>query len=173
MGLVELHGHPFRRGERAGGSDLLGVDDVRPAFRALKPSGAMERELGWLIGDRSWLDRIPDEHEPLRRAAAGAPEGHTIEERLEFVAAMRRAVGAPVDDVERAAERLVTLRVAESDLDAPVPVLTGSRVCELLDLAPGPEVGVAMDWLADQRFARGPLEAATAERQLLDWWAAR
>ncbi len=152
---------------------LLDVADPGATLEELKPSGALAREVGWLIGEGAWVHRVPDDHPALRRAAAATPPGNHIEERLDFVATLRSAAGVSVDDIVRAREGLARLREVEPDLDAPVPVMSGERVCELLDLSPGPEVGMALGWLANERVDHGPQDVATAEHRLLEWWADR
>jgi poly(A) polymerase len=53
------------------------------------------------------------------------------------------------------------------------PDIDGTRVMELLGVAPGPVVGEALAMLLDARMEEGPLGAEEAERRLLAWWSAR
>ncbi len=152
---------------------LFDVGFPHEALGSLKPSGALSREVAWLVGDRSWLEMMPTDEESLRREAAAAPGGHLVEERLDFVEALRHADGLEVDDLARSRSVLAALREAEPDLDDPVAVLSGDQVCALLELDPGPLVGVALDWLARQRFAEGPLHPSDARERLTTWWNAR
>ena len=108
----------------------------------------------------------------MRRAAAAAPVDHVIEERLGFFAALRAADGVDDTDVGDALESVARLRVLEPDLDDPVAALSGDDVCAALALEPGPDVGVALHWLAERRFAEGPLDAADARERLVEWWPA-
>ncbi len=42
-----------------------------------------------------------------------------------------------------------------------------------LDLAPGPDVGAALDYLLEVRLDQGPLSKDDAYRRLDEWWASR
>ena len=79
------------------------------------------------------------------------------------------ALSATYDSLE---QRIVELSAAE-DLARVRPDLDGNRIMELLDISPGPDVGVAWRFLKELRFERGPLEPEDAERELLSWWRAR
>lgn len=152
---------------------LFDVHSIAGALGPLKPSGRLSREVTWLVGDRAWLRSVPRDPQTMRRAASEAPGGHVIEERLDFVAALRTADGTAGDDIAAAREATAALRTAESDLDDPGPVLSGEVVCALLDLEPGPDVGVALGWLAEQRIGEGPLDPDDARERLLRWWNSR
>ena len=72
-----------------------------------------------------------------------------------------------MDELE---ERIVELRQRE-EVESVRPDLDGSRVMEVLGLAPGPDVGRAMAFLLELRLDEGPLDPADAEERLLAWWA--
>ncbi|MFZ8996983.1 MAG: CCA tRNA nucleotidyltransferase [Ilumatobacteraceae bacterium] len=74
-----------------------------------------------------------------------------------------------MDDLE---ERIEELAAAE-ELAAIRPELDGQRVMEVLELAPGPDVGKAMQFLLDLRLDEGLLGHDEVERRLRAWWAAR
>ena len=52
-------------------------------------------------------------------------------------------------------------------------VLDGNRIQEVLDIAPGREVGEAYRFLLDLRLDEGIVGEEEAERRLREWWAAR
>ncbi len=145
---------------------LLDVADVRGALRALKPSGSLVTDVAWLARAdevrraESWSD------EEIRRAAAGAPGDHRIDELFDFSVAVAAVEGRDDEVARSALARVGELRAAEPDLDEPVPPLRGDEVAELLGVEPGPAVGAAMRTIAEHRFANGPLTADEA-RELL------
>lgn len=69
-------------------------------------------------------------------------------------------------------ERIASLAEQEN-LDALRPPLDGNQVMELLGLAPGPQVGEALDYLMEHRLERGPIPADEAEALLRGWAAER
>jgi poly(A) polymerase len=70
------------------------------------------------------------------------------------------------DDLEDRIARLAE----EENLEAMRPPLDGTQVMEHLGLAPGPEVGRALEFLMEQRLERGPIDEEQAF-ELLDGWA--
>jgi poly(A) polymerase len=84
-------------------------------------------------------------------------------------AAKARALSRRMDELER---RLEELR-AQEELDAIRPDLNGHQIMEQLQLAPGPEVGEAHDFLLELRLDEGPLSEAEARRRLSQWWEER
>jgi poly(A) polymerase len=79
------------------------------------------------------------------------------------------ALSATYDSLE---QRIAELAAAE-DLSRIRPDVDGNRIMELLEIAPGPEVGQAWRFLKDLRLERGPLDPAEAEAELLTWWRSR
>ena len=71
------------------------------------------------------------------------------------------------DDIERRIEELA----AEEELAAVRPALDGETIMRILDLPPGPVVGMAYKFLLDLRLDEGPLEEAEAIERLRTWWA--
>jgi poly(A) polymerase len=69
-------------------------------------------------------------------------------------------------------ERIVAL-AAEEELSRIRPDLDGTQVMAQLGLAPGPEVGRALDFLLELRLEEGPLGEEEARRRLDVWWAQR
>lgn len=158
---------------------LLDADDARrdAELRRLKPSGDLLTAVRWLLGADEWLvpGSTPTDAPRLRRLAASTPTGHRLEDRLEFVAAIRRQEGDGEvgDDVVAAQAALGELRIAEPDLDDPSVPLTGHEIAALLGVEPGPVLGEAKDLLRDLRFAHGPVSAEAARRELAAWWDRR
>lgn len=83
----------------------------------------------------------------------------------------RRAamLSATYDSLE---QRIAELSEAE-DLARVRPDLDGNRIMELLDISPGPDVGLAWRFLKELRLERGPLDPEVAEAELLTWWRSR
>ncbi|WP_300400395.1 CCA tRNA nucleotidyltransferase [Nocardioides sp.] len=73
------------------------------------------------------------------------------------------------DDLET---RIADLSEAE-ELASIRPDLDGNQIMEILDLAPGREVGQAYAYLLEVRLDQGPLEHEAAKAALLEWWAER
>src|SRR5690606_5067967 len=80
-----------------------------------------------------------------------------------------RQLSKRMDDLE---ERIAVLAEAE-ELAAIRPELDGKRVMELLGLAPGREIGEALQFLLEIRLDEGPIGEEEAERRLRTWWAER
>ncbi|WP_277682440.1 CCA tRNA nucleotidyltransferase, partial [Saccharomonospora azurea] len=78
-------------------------------------------------------------------------------------------LSAAYDDLE---ERIARLR-EEEELAKIRPDLDGRQIMEILDLAPGPVVGEAYQYLLDLRMEQGPLGEDAAREALLAWWNAR
>ena len=84
---------------------------------------------------------------------------------------------------KRKAERLsrtydsLEARIAElaeqEELGAMRPALDGNRIMQVLDLAPGPEVGAAYKFLLELRMDEGVLSEDEAVKRLQEWWARR
>ena len=79
------------------------------------------------------------------------------------------ALAKRMDDLER---RIAELRARE-ELEAIRPDLDGRQVMDRLGLAPGREVGEALQFLLELRLEHGPLGEEEAGRRLDDWWAER
>jgi len=140
-------------------------------LRRLKPSGELARSVAWLTDAAPWLEAgtVPTTPEALRRAAAAAPDGLTLEARLSFVTALR--VGADTTDLETAMAELGRLRQAEPDLDKPVAPLSGPADAAVLDIEFGPVIGQAHAALLEHRFVHGPLQRDEAIDVVQRWWA--
>jgi poly(A) polymerase len=84
-------------------------------------------------------------------------------------AAKARSLGQRMDELEK---RIEELR-AEEELDAIRPELDGRQVMDHLDLAPGPDVGRALEFLLELRLEEGPLGEDEVIKRLDAWWADR
>jgi poly(A) polymerase len=80
-----------------------------------------------------------------------------------------RTLARRMDDLE---ERIAELAERE-ELAAIRPDLDGNQVMALLGVAPGREVGEALDFLLELRLEEGPLGEEEATRRLRAWWDAR
>ncbi|MEV5960652.1 CCA tRNA nucleotidyltransferase [Kribbella sp. NPDC051952] len=76
---------------------------------------------------------------------------------------------AAYDDLET---RIARLREQE-ELDALRPDLDGNQIMQILDIAPGREVGEAYKFLMNLRLDQGPLGEDRAREELLRWWSER
>ena len=73
------------------------------------------------------------------------------------------------DDLE---DRIAVLAEQE-ELASIRPDLDGAQIMALLGIAPGPVVGRAYRFLLEERLDHGPLDPATAEAKLKQWWSAQ
>jgi poly(A) polymerase len=80
-----------------------------------------------------------------------------------------RVLAQRMDHLEERIEELA----AREELAALRPDLDGNAVMAHLQLAPGPEVGRALDFLLELRLDEGPLGEEEATRRLDAWWAAQ
>ena len=80
-----------------------------------------------------------------------------------------KALGRRMDELEA---RIAELRTQE-ELDSMRPDLDGRQVMDHLGLAPGREVGAALEFLLELRMDEGPLGEEEATRRLDAWWAAQ
>ncbi len=68
-------------------------------------------------------------------------------------------------------EERIEVLAAQEELGRIRPDLDGTQVMAHLALAPGPEVGRALDFLLELRLEEGPLGEEEAHRRLDAWWA--
>jgi poly(A) polymerase len=156
---------------------LLAPAGIGPAdLAALRFSGALARDVVWFATAADWASapgHRPATAARVRRDAALAPADRTLDELLAWVEGLRRVADRPVGDLDEYRGVLADLRAAEPDLDDPAPLLDGAQVGEVLGIAPGREIGVAMRWLRDLRFDEGPMTADEAATRLRRWWPTR
>jgi poly(A) polymerase len=70
------------------------------------------------------------------------------------------------DDLEARIEKVM----AEEELNAMRPDLSGEQIMEILDIPAGPLVGKAYKYLLELRIENGPLGPEEAKKRLLEWW---
>ena len=70
------------------------------------------------------------------------------------------------DDLEARIEKVM----AEEELNAMRPDLSGEQIMEILDIPAGPLVGKAYKYLLELRVENGPLGPEEAKKRLLEWW---
>jgi len=156
--------------------EVVGAKMTRKRMQALRFSADVTTQVSDLVGlhlrfhgfgDGGWTDSavrrfVRDAGPQLARLVALTRADVTTRNR-------RRAamLQAQVDELE---ERIVALK-AQEELDAIRPDLDGQQIMVLLGIPPGPTVGRAYRFLLDRRLDRGPVDAATAESELLAWWA--
>jgi len=70
-------------------------------------------------------------------------------------------------------EARITALAAEEELASIRPGLDGRQIMDILEIAPGPVVGEAYQFLLDLRLDRGPMSEDMATQALRAWWAAR
>jgi poly(A) polymerase len=106
------------------------------------------RDAGPLLDHLNELTRCDCTTRNQRKAEELARRMDTLEERIEVLA-------------------------AEEELGRMRPDLDGTQVMVHLGLAPGPEIGRALDFLLELRLEEGPLGEEEAFRCLDAWWAQR
>ena len=80
----------------------------------------------------------------------------------------RRKAAQLAADYDALEERIARIQ-AEEDLARIRPDLDGNEIMELLQIPPGPLVGMAWRHLKDLRLDRGPLDREEAEAELMRW----
>lgn len=80
-----------------------------------------------------------------------------------------KTLAARMDELEA---RITELQEQE-ELASIRPDLDGRQVMDQLGIGPGPDVGMAMNFLLDLRLEEGALGADEARRRLDEWWAQR
>ncbi|NQU36294.1 MAG: CCA tRNA nucleotidyltransferase [Actinobacteria bacterium] len=70
-------------------------------------------------------------------------------------------------------EARIAVLSEEEEMKAVRPDLDGQQIMAILGISPGREVGVAYKYLLERRLDRGPVDEATAEAELREWWDQR
>ena len=116
-----------------------------------------------------WRAELPDrlalEFEPV------SPVAELGGVRVHVTRVRGQASGRTVDCLGTVSETEVPPQWEE--LDALRPDLDGTRIMEILGLAPGRAVGEAYRHMLELRMEHGPLDPERAEAELKAWWAAR
>ena len=182
--LLHDIGKPATRRHEPGGRvsfhhhEVVGAKLVRKRLMALKYPKEVVEEVGRLTflhlrfhgyGSGEWTDSA------VRRYVTDAgdllPRLHKLVRSDSTTRNRKRAaaLSATYDSLE---QRIAELS-AQEDLARVRPDLDGNRIMELLQIQPGPEVGLAWRFLKELRLERGPLAPDQAEAELLAWWHAR
>ncbi|PPH80056.1 CCA tRNA nucleotidyltransferase [Rathayibacter sp. AY1D1] len=166
-GAVSFHHH-----------DLVGSKLAIKRMRALKFDNQTMKDVARLIElhlrffgytDGAWTDSA------VRRYVTDAGpllERLHILTRADVTTRNRRKadrLAHAYDDLEA---RIAELAEKE-ELASKRPDLDGTRIMEILGLAPGPEVGQAYRFLLELRLEEGPLGEEVATQRLREWWASR
>lgn len=164
-GRVSFHHH-----------EMVGSKMTRKRMRELKYSKELTEDVSRLVelhlrfhgyGGGEWTDSA------VRRYVADA--GPLLERlhkltRSDCTTRNRKKAAALSRTYDGLEERIVELRARE-ELDAVRPALDGNQIMELLDLAPGPQVGKAYRHMLELRLEHGPMEHDAAVAALRAWWA--
>lgn len=163
-GVVSFHNH-----------DVVGARLVSKRMKALRFDKDTIKQVSKLValhlrfhgyGEREWTDSA------VRRYVADAGELYERLNRLTRADSTTqnkrkaRWLQAAMDDLEA---RVVKLKEQE-EIDAIRPDLDGGEIMEILNLAPGPQIGKARAYLLNMRIEEGPLGKEEATRRLKLWW---
>lgn len=140
-------------------ADVGTPSDVQAVLSERRATTAVSRAVAAVLASaRQAVDQPPRNLPMLRRWVVGA--GPHIDQAV--------AVAEALGDVGALAADVNALMGAEPELCGP-PVLGGEQIMALLGLAPGPEVGAAVEELRRHRLDYGPLTAEDARAHLLQW----
>jgi poly(A) polymerase len=180
--LMHDVGKPRTRAFEPGGGvsfhhhEVVGAKLTRRRMQALRFGNDVTDQVSALVaqhlrfhgyGDGGWTDSavrrfVRDAGDQLDRLLALTRADCTTRNRRRAL-----ALQAQVDELE---ERIARLREQE-ELDAIRPDLDGEAIMSVLRIDPGPTVGRAYRFLLERRLERGPVDAPTAESELLAWWS--
>jgi poly(A) polymerase len=156
--------------------EVVGAKMTRKRMQALRFSADLTDRVSELVGlhlrfhgfgDGGWTDSA------VRRFVRDA--GPNLDRLLALTRAdvttrNRRRAAMLQGQVDELQARITALR-AQEELDAIRPDIDGERIMAVLGIPPGPTVGRAYRFLLERRLDRGPVDAATAESELLTWWS--
>jgi poly(A) polymerase len=154
--------------------EVVGAKMTRKRMVALKYSQDLVEDVTMLVElhlrfhtyKMGWSDKA------VRRYVRDA--GHLLEELNELTRCdcttrnVRKAatLAQRMDELEA---RIDELR-AQEDLSRLRPALDGVAVMELLEIAPGPRVGEALEFLMEIRLDEGEISVPEAQVRLREWW---
>jgi poly(A) polymerase len=157
--------------------EVVGARMTRDRMKALRYSNEMIEDVTQLVYlhlrfhtySMGWTDSA------VRRFVRDA--GPLLDELIELTRCdcttrnQRKAdmLSRRMDELER---RIAELR-SQEELRAIRPDLDGREVMQHLGLAPGPEVGAAMNFLLELRLDEGELERDEVLSRLDEWWGSR
>jgi poly(A) polymerase len=166
-GRVSFHHH-----------EVVGARMTRKRMQALRFSNEMTDEVSRLVelhlrfhgyGTGEWTDSAVRRY--VRDAGPLLVRLHKLT-RADSTTRNRRRAAALQRSYDSLERRIAEL-AAEEELASIRPTLDGREIMRILDIAPGPVVGEAYQFLLDLRLDRGPMDPALAEEALKAWWAAR
>jgi poly(A) polymerase len=182
--LIHDIGKPKTRRFEDGGKvtfhhhDVVGAKLAKKRMKALRFSNEQIDQVSKLIelhlrfhgyGDGEWTDSAVRRY--VRDAGDQLERLHVLT-RADCTTRNRRraeSLRAAYSDLE---ERIARLQEQE-ELDSLRPDLDGNQIMQILDLAPGREVGEAYKFLMEVRLDQGPLGEDRAREELLRWWSER
>lgn len=180
--LLHDIGKPATRKLEAGGAvsfyhhDVVGAKLAKKRMRELRFDNDTIKAVAKLIelhlrffgySDQAWSDAA------IRRYVRDAGDQLTrlhILTRSDVTTRNRRKaeiLSHAYDDLEKRIEEVM----AQEELNALRPDLTGEEIMEILQLRPSAEVGKAYRYLLEQRIENGPLGKEEAKRRLLQWYS--
>ena len=178
--LLHDIGKPATRKLEPGGAvsfyhhDVVGAKLATKRMKALRFDNESTKAVAKLIelhlrffgySDQAWSDAA------IRRYVRDAGEQLTrlhILTRSDVTTRNKRKaeqLSHAYDDLEKRIE----IVMEQEELNAMRPDLTGEQIMEILDLAPGPEVGRAYRYLLELRIENGPMGQEAATKALLEW----
>ena len=158
--------------------DVIGAKLTRKRMQALKFPGDTTDAVSRLVelhlrfhgyGEGQWTDSAVRRY--VRDAGDELDRLHVLTRADCTTRNQRKAerLRRTYDELE---ERITRLS-AEEELAAIRPDLDGTQIMEILQIAPGPQVGAAYRFLLELRLDEGPQSYDDAKAALLGWWAAR
>jgi poly(A) polymerase len=166
-GTVSFHHH-----------DVVGAKLVRKRMKELRFSNDEIDAVATLVelhlrfhgyGSGEWTDSAVRRY--VRDAGDQLERLHVLT-RADCTTRNRRKAERLARTYDQLEERIARLS-EEEELASMRPALDGNQIMALLGLRPGREVGEAYKFLLDLRIDEGPMDEASAEQRLREWWAAR
>jgi len=182
--LLHDIGKPLtRKLEPAGGvsfyhHDMVGAKLATKRMKALRFDSATVKAVSRLVelhlrffgySDQPWTDSAIRRY--VRDAGDQLSRLHALTRADVTTRNKRKAdrLAHAYDDLE---SRIAAV-MAEEQLNALRPDLSGEDIMRILDLKPGPEVGEAYRFLMELRLDEGVIGPDQAEKRLLEWWQTR
>ncbi len=172
-----------RRFESNGGvsfhhHEVVGAKLARKRLRALRYSNEIVDQVCKLIelhlrfhgySSGQWTDSAVRRY--VRDAGDEVTRLHKLT-RADSTTRNRRKAAALQASYDSLEQRISILSELE-ELESVRPDLDGKQIMEILNIAPGRDVGAAYNYLLERRLDRGPVDEAVARDELLTWWADR
>lgn len=172
-----------RRFEDGGGvsfhhHEMVGARLTRKRMKALRYPKDLIDDVSRLVelhlrfhgyAEGEWTDSAVRRY--VRDAGPLLPRLHALT-RADCTTRNRRKAASLAGAYDNLEDRIATLAEAE-ELASIRPDLDGNDVMQILQIAPGRDVGEAYQYLLEVRLDQGPLEREDAVALLQQWWAAR